>query len=261
MEAILSLFAAYGIVMTAISVIMIISQWKIYKKAGYEGWESLIPIYNMYILLKIVNLPTWQLILFFIPFANIYILIKIEIELATAFGKPTSFAIVLILLPIVGYPILGFSKDCVYQGNAANMNNQNNMNNQGYQNNQGYNGQGYQNNQGNINNQSSMNNQGSMNVPGFTNNQGGMNVPGFDNNQPQSNNQGNVSIQDFMNNQPNVNQPVPDNNQNSTNIQGFAPDQNNTNTVNTSAPVFCTNCGTQLPVNATHCTNCGTPRN
>ena len=73
MEAFLTLFATYGIVMTAISIMMIISQWKIYQKAGYEGWESLIPIYNMYILLKIVNLPTWQLILFFIPFANIYI--------------------------------------------------------------------------------------------------------------------------------------------------------------------------------------------
>ena len=41
------------------SIFLLICRWRIFKKAGKEGWESLIPIYNIIILLEIVKKPTW----------------------------------------------------------------------------------------------------------------------------------------------------------------------------------------------------------
>lgn len=68
------------------SILIIVSLWKIFKKAGKPGWASIVPIYNMIVLLEITELPLWYIVLFFIPFANIYALFKIYIELAHKFG-------------------------------------------------------------------------------------------------------------------------------------------------------------------------------
>lgn len=40
-------------------ILMIIANWKIFKKAGEPGWKSIIPIYNVYIMFKIVNMKNW----------------------------------------------------------------------------------------------------------------------------------------------------------------------------------------------------------
>ena len=47
----------------AMSVLVIIGYWKIFAKAGEEGWKSLIPFYNLYIILKISKKPKWWLIM------------------------------------------------------------------------------------------------------------------------------------------------------------------------------------------------------
>jgi hypothetical protein len=33
--------------------------WKIFEKAGEAGWKSIIPIYNVYIMYKIVGMKNW----------------------------------------------------------------------------------------------------------------------------------------------------------------------------------------------------------
>ena len=40
-------------------ILYIIANWKIFTKAGEPGWKSLIPIYNVYIMYKIVNMKSW----------------------------------------------------------------------------------------------------------------------------------------------------------------------------------------------------------
>lgn len=49
-------FAILGIVFF---VLMIIADWRIFKKAGEPGWKSLIPFYNIYIMFKIVGMKGW----------------------------------------------------------------------------------------------------------------------------------------------------------------------------------------------------------
>ncbi len=107
-------FVAYMIVMIAVSAVMIVSMWKIFIKAGKPGWVSLVPVYNIVVLLKLVGMNPWLLLTFLIPFVNFVsipvVMIMLNIKLAKAFGQEGAFAAGLVLLPVVFYPILGFGK-------------------------------------------------------------------------------------------------------------------------------------------------------
>ncbi|MBR2863943.1 hypothetical protein IKG12_01325 [Candidatus Saccharibacteria bacterium] len=46
-------------VLIAFYIFMIIAGWKIFTKAGEKGWKSLIPIYNVYVMLKISGMKNW----------------------------------------------------------------------------------------------------------------------------------------------------------------------------------------------------------
>jgi Family of unknown function (DUF5684) len=102
----------------AVTILMIAACWKVFTKAGQPGWAAIIPIYNWYILCKIVGRPGWWVILFFIPFINFIIGIILCIDLAKSFGKGVGFGIGLILLGIIFFPILGFDS-AQYQGPSA----------------------------------------------------------------------------------------------------------------------------------------------
>lgn len=100
--------AGMMIVWLAVIVLVIASMWKVFTKAGQPGWASIIPIYNLIVLIQIAGKPLWYIVLFLIPFVNFVAAILISIALAKSFGKGGGFAAGLILLPVIFYPILGF---------------------------------------------------------------------------------------------------------------------------------------------------------
>jgi len=102
----------------AVIVLMLVSTWKVYVKAGKPGWACLIPVYNTLVLLEIVGKPWWYLLLMLIPVVNIVIWIMISLDLARAFGKGSGFGLGLVFLPVIFYPILAFG-DAKYQGIPA----------------------------------------------------------------------------------------------------------------------------------------------
>jgi hypothetical protein len=106
------------LIQLALIVFFIVTFWKIFTKAGQPGWYAIIPILNLYICLKIVGRPWWWLILFLIPIVGFVIAIVVTIDLAKSFGKGIGFAIGMILLGIIFYPILAFGS-AEYQGPAA----------------------------------------------------------------------------------------------------------------------------------------------
>ena len=132
-DAATGIFAGLGILLAviiifslALSILVIVAQWKIFTKGKQPGWASLIPIYNQYIMCKMVGVnPWWILIVFCASFlgiipiigalivlaVSIYFTILLNVSLARAFGKEDAFAIGLILLPIVFYPILAFGQN------------------------------------------------------------------------------------------------------------------------------------------------------
>lgn len=105
------LFMGMVIFSSILSLIMIISLWKIFTKGNKPGWASLIPFYNMIVLTQIADLSIVYFILLLVPIVNIYAIIKIYINIAKKFGKSSSFAIGLFFLPIIFFPILAFSDE------------------------------------------------------------------------------------------------------------------------------------------------------
>ncbi len=92
----------------AIIIFSIACGWKIFTKAGKPGWACIVPIYSAIVMLDIIGKPVWWIVLFFIPVANVVISIILCLELARVFGKGSGYAVGLILLPIVFYPMLAF---------------------------------------------------------------------------------------------------------------------------------------------------------
>lgn len=95
-----------------IVVLMLVSLWKIYEKAGRQGWEGIIPIYQTYVMLQIINRPWWWLlIIIFVPIANIVFGIMALNEFLAKFGKGVGFTIGCLFLPFIFLPILAFGDD------------------------------------------------------------------------------------------------------------------------------------------------------
>ncbi len=88
----------------------VVPMWKTFNKAGKPGWASIVPIYNIVIMLEIGGLPTWWVLLMFIPFVNFVIAIIALSHFLKAFGKGTGFLIGTIFLPFIFIPILGYGK-------------------------------------------------------------------------------------------------------------------------------------------------------
>ena len=103
------------VIYLVIIVLMIASIWTIFSKAGKPGWASIVPIYNLIVLLEIVGKPSWWLLLMLIPIVNIVILIIVYHNLSLSFGKDGGFTVGLILLGIIFLPILAFG-DAKYVG-------------------------------------------------------------------------------------------------------------------------------------------------
>jgi magnesium-transporting ATPase (P-type) len=108
-------------------ILLIVTNWKIFSKAGKPGWASLIPFYNIYIMSDIAfgNLSYFIAIMiswvvsFLGGFLEISILSSLAglasfvlyiiycVKISKAFGKSGGFAVGLVLLPLIFFPILG----------------------------------------------------------------------------------------------------------------------------------------------------------
>src|SRR4029077_92413 len=94
-----------GICYLVVILLIIISMWKIFVKAGKPGWAAIVPIYNLIVILEIAGKPIWWFILLLIPFVNIIVLIMVLISFAKTFGKGAGSAIGMLILPFIFYPM------------------------------------------------------------------------------------------------------------------------------------------------------------
>jgi signal peptidase I len=80
-----------------------ISTWKLYVKAGRKPVESFIPIYNLVVLMKIINRPRWWVFLLFIPIINLIMIPVVWVETIRSFGKNSRLDTALVLLTLGFY--------------------------------------------------------------------------------------------------------------------------------------------------------------
>ena len=113
------------LIAVAILSVQIIATWKVFKKAGKNGWEAIVPFYSNWVLCEITEVKWWFFLIMLSPticsmlglaiFAPLALLCSLaanfaaNYNLALKFGKdPVGYGIGLTLLPIIFYPILAF---------------------------------------------------------------------------------------------------------------------------------------------------------
>ena len=106
------------IIYIAIIVLIIAGGWQVFSKAGEAGWQVLIPIWNIIVVLRIVGRPLWWIILMIIPLVGIIFSLIVALDLAKSFGKGSGFGVGIWLLGFIFVPVLGFGS-ATYSGPAA----------------------------------------------------------------------------------------------------------------------------------------------
>lgn len=102
--------AVIGVALLAVAalVVMLASMWHVFKKAGRPGWAALVPIYNTLQLIWTAGKPWWWLLLLCIPIVNIIAAIVLYYGVARAFGKGVGYTLLLVFIPIIGFPLLAW---------------------------------------------------------------------------------------------------------------------------------------------------------
>ncbi|MEF8781552.1 MAG: DUF5684 domain-containing protein [Haloarculaceae archaeon] len=91
-----------------VAILQLAGMWKVFTKANRAGWAAIVPIYNLYVMLKIGDNAWWWLLLLFVPIVNVYAQYKIHAGVARAFGKGIGFGLGLAFLGPIFFPLLGF---------------------------------------------------------------------------------------------------------------------------------------------------------
>jgi signal peptidase I len=103
-------------------ILSLAGYWKLFQKAGRQGWEALIPIYSSYVMLKLSGRPAWWLIWLFIPLANVIMGAGIIVDFIKSYGKFTvRDRAAAILLGFIYLPKWGFGKKTQYLGPSASL--------------------------------------------------------------------------------------------------------------------------------------------
>ena len=103
-------YIVYFLIMAIIMITAVIGNWFIFKKAGYHGWEAVIPFYNSWILAELSWGHGVYMFLPFIPCVGYILAIYSSYKICASFGKGIGFTIGFILLYPVFQLILAFDK-------------------------------------------------------------------------------------------------------------------------------------------------------
>lgn len=119
----LTLLLIIGATSFVVLIITVIGLYKVFKKAGEEGWKAIVPIYNLYTLTEIVGIsPYWLIIILastiisgvIQPLAplcfvvNLYFAVILCGSVTKSFGKSEAFGFGLFFAAPIFYLILGF---------------------------------------------------------------------------------------------------------------------------------------------------------
>lgn len=98
-------------------LILSISLYKVFEKAGQAGWKALVPGLNLVIWCRLIGRPDWWAALILIPIVNIFIFAGMAVDLVRSFGwyKFWQSAAAVVFAPITFF-YLGFSQKETYLG-------------------------------------------------------------------------------------------------------------------------------------------------
>jgi signal peptidase I len=103
-------------------LLIALGYYKLFEKAGEKGWKGFVPLYNFFVILKIIGKPAWWIIFILIPLVNLFAYCIITADLLKSFGKNRFHEQALaVLFGFFYLPYLGFKKEVVYLGPASTL--------------------------------------------------------------------------------------------------------------------------------------------
>lgn len=132
----IALILILGLLIMAYLVFYIVCLWKLFKKAGKNGWEALIPFYNTYVLVEIAGLNWWYFLIaifgtiasmlnidgltWLTNIASLAVNFFIFYNLAKKMHKePMGIAIAGVFVSGIMVPVLALSKSYEYDSSVA----------------------------------------------------------------------------------------------------------------------------------------------
>lgn len=129
------LLLVIGLIAIAVVVLYVIGLWKLFKKAGKNGWEAIVPFYNTYVLVEIAGLNWWYFLIAIAGtivswlgidglstitnIAGMVVNFFIFYNLAKKMHKsPTGIAVASIFVAPIMAMVLGFSKNYQYDSSV-----------------------------------------------------------------------------------------------------------------------------------------------
>lgn len=96
----------------------IIGTWKLFEKAGRKQWEGLIPIYNIFVWLKIINKPWWWGLILLVPGWNQLLMFgAMNVSMGRIFNRfSAKDTIMQIVVPFIYFPMLAYDETAQYFG-------------------------------------------------------------------------------------------------------------------------------------------------
>jgi len=90
---------------------------KLFAKAGIEGWKAWVPIYNFYVLAKLLEKPWWWCLIMIVPGVNILMYGVYGFNVARAFNKPSNQDLLFAsILPYIFFVKIGFDDTAKFVG-------------------------------------------------------------------------------------------------------------------------------------------------
>ena len=89
MSAMVVIYMVIALVNLVIYVLSIIADYRLFEKAGEEGWKAIIPFYNYFVLCRIVMGDSLWFWLGFVPGINVFGRLYIRFKTGEAYGKTT----------------------------------------------------------------------------------------------------------------------------------------------------------------------------
>ncbi len=108
LEGLMAAMGSMWIFSLIICIAAVVGLWRVFSKAGEPGWAAIIPLYNTYVLFKIIFGNGWKFLLVLIPIYGIYLAIVAMFKLAKSFGKGVGFGFGLLFLSPIFLLILAF---------------------------------------------------------------------------------------------------------------------------------------------------------
>jgi fumarate reductase subunit C len=129
--ALLGVVIVFSIILIGLVVFLIVVRWKMFEQAGEDGWKSIIPFYNTWVLKDIAEVNWWWFLIallstvittgsssdaessysMVLSVGSLLANLVFYTNIAKKYGKDTGFGVLCAILPIIGLPMLVFGNN------------------------------------------------------------------------------------------------------------------------------------------------------